>query len=176
MTRVPVNPELLRWARERSGLAPEDLATKVKRLPEWEAGETYPTLKQIEAFARAVHVPVGYLFLAEPPEELVPIPDFRTFAGQPVTSPSPSFLDTIYICQERQSWYRDFARVARHPALGFVGSATVEAPPRTVAARLREALGFDLAARREYPTWTRHCGCSSVRPTPPVCSSWSAGL
>ena len=154
MTRVPVNPELLRWARERSGLAPEDLATKVKRLPEWEAGETYPTLKQIEAFARAVHVPVGYLFLAEPPKELIPIPDFRTFAGQPVTSPSPNLLDTIYICQERQSWYRDFARVAGQPELGFIGSAAVDAPPGTVAARMRETLGFDLAARRECPTWT----------------------
>ena len=108
MTSAPVNPEVLRGARERSGLAPEDLATKFKRLPEWEDGETHPTLKQVEAFARSVHVPVGYLFLAEPPEELVPIPDFRTFAGQPVTSLSPNLLDTIYICQERQSWYRDF--------------------------------------------------------------------
>ena len=154
MTRATVNPELLRWARERSGLPPEDLATKFKRLPEWETGETHPTLKQIEGFARAVHVPVGYLFLTEPPEEPVPIPDFRTFTGQPVTHPSPNLLDTIYICQERQSWYRDFARVARQPELGFVGSATVEAPSGTVAARMRETLGFGLAARRECPTWT----------------------
>ena len=154
MTSAPVNPEVLRWARERSGLAPEDLATKFKRLPEWEDGETHPTLKQVEAFARSVHVPVGYLFLAEPPEELVPISDFRTFAGQPVTSPSPNLLDTIYMCQERQSWYRDFARVERQPELGVVGSATVEAPPEAVAARMRETLGFNLVARRGCPTWT----------------------
>ena len=154
MTRIPVNPELLRWARERSGLAQEDLATKFKKLPDWEDGEAQPTLKQVEAFARAVHVPVGYLFLTEPPEEPVPIPDFRTLTGQPVTRPSPNLLDTIYICQERQSWYREFARVAWQPALGFVGSVTIDAPPETVAARMREALGFDLVARRECPTWT----------------------
>ena len=154
MTRIPVNPELLRWARERSGLAQEDLSTKFKKLPDWEDGEAQPTLKQVEAFARAVHVPVGYLFLTEPPEEPVPIPDFRTFAGQPVTRPSPNLLDTIYICQERQSWYREFARVAWQPALGFVGSVTIDAPSETVAARMREVLGFDLAARRECPTWT----------------------
>ena len=53
MTRIPVNPELLRWARERSGLAQEDLATKFKKLPDWEDGEAQPTLKQVEAFARA---------------------------------------------------------------------------------------------------------------------------
>ena len=87
MTRVPLNPELLRWARERSGIAQEDLAAKFKKLPEWEDGKTQPTLRQVEAFARTVHVPVGYLFLTEPPEEAVPIPDFRTFAGQAVRRP-----------------------------------------------------------------------------------------
>ena len=154
MKRVPVNPYLLRWARERSGLAQRDLAAKFKKLPEWEDGETQPTLKQVEAFACAVHVPVGYLFLQTPPEESVPIPDFRTIADQPVTRSSPNLLDTIYICQERQSWYRDFARVAQQPELGYVGSATVETPPESIAARIRETLGFDLAARRECPTWT----------------------
>ena len=154
MIRVPVNPELLRWACERSGIAHEDLEVKFKKLPEWEDGKTQPTLKQVEAFARAVHVPVGYLFLTEPPEEPVPIPDFRTFAGQAVTRPSPNLLDTIYTCQERQSWYRDFARVASQPEFDFVGSATVDASPETVAAEMRETLGFDLAARRECSTWT----------------------
>ena len=88
MIRAPVKPELLRWARERAGVAQGDLAAKFKKLPEWEAGERQPTLKQLEAFARAVHVPFGYLFLPEPPEESLPIPDFRTFAGRAVTRPS----------------------------------------------------------------------------------------
>ena len=154
MTRVPVNPELLQWACERSGIDHEDLVAKFEKLPEWESGETQPTLKQLEAFARAVHVPVGYLFLSQPPEEPVPIPDFRTFAGQAVTRPSPNLLDTIYSCQERQSWYRDFVRVARQPELPFVGSATVETRPEAVAADMRGTLGFDLAARRDCPTRT----------------------
>lgn len=81
MIRLAVNPDLLRWARERSGIPRESLAARFKKLPEWEDGETRPTLKQLEAFARAVHVPVGYLFFTEPPEEAVPIPDFRTFAA-----------------------------------------------------------------------------------------------
>lgn len=154
MIRVSVKPELLRWARERAGVAQENLAAKFRKLSEWESGDTQPTLKQLEAFAHAVHAPVGYLFLSKPPEEGTPIPDFRTFAGHAVRRPSPNLLDTIYACQERQSWYRDFARVAGEPDLGFVGSASVKTPPETVAARMRETLGFDLAARRECPTWT----------------------
>ena len=154
MIRAPVNPELLLWGRERAGVAQEDLAVKFKKLPEWEDGQSQPTLKQAEAFARALHVPFGYLFLSEPPEEAVPIPDFRTFAGHAVTRPSPNLLDTIYACQERQSWYRDFSRVVGEPNLGFVGSASVEASPESVAERIRETLGFDLAVRRKCPTWT----------------------
>ena len=154
MTSVAVNTELLCWARERAGLAQDDLIGKFRKLPEWEAGKARPTLKQVEAFARAVHVPVGYLFLTEPPEETVPIPDFRTFAGQKVTRPSPNLLDTIYTCQERQSWYRDFIRVEGEPELVFVGSATVATSPDVVAAEIRKTLGFNLDAQRSCRTWT----------------------
>ncbi len=154
MIRAPVNPELLRWARERAGVAQEDLTEKFGKLPEWESGDIQPSLRQVEAFARAVHAPVGYLFLSEPPKEAIPIPDFRTFAGHMVTRPSPNLLDTIYACQERQSWYREFVRIAGESDLDFVGSASVDAAPETVAAQIRETLGFDLAARRECPMWT----------------------
>lgn len=153
MTGVPVNPELLRWARRRANLAQADLAAKFRKLPEWERGETRPTLRQVEAFARRVHVPVGYLFMSAPPEETVPIPDFRTVSGQGVTAPSPNLLDTIYACQERQNWYRDFARAERQPELPFVASATVGTPPETVAARMNETLGFHPEARRKCRTW-----------------------
>jgi len=136
MTHAPVNPPLLRWARERAGIAQEELTAKFKKLPEWEDGKTQLTLKQAEAFASAVHAPIGYLFLSEPPEEAVPIPDFRTFTGHVVTRPSPNLLDTICVCQERQNRYRDFARVAGNLALGFAGSASVSTVPETIAARM----------------------------------------
>ena len=154
MTRVAVKKELLSWARERAGLEQDALIGKFKKLSEWEAGEMQPTLKQAEAFARAVHVPIGYLFLTKPPEESLPIPDFRTFAGQPMLRPSPNLLDTIYTCQGRQSWYRNFARITQTPELGFVGSATVNMSPEEVAGRMRRTLGFDLDARQDCQTWT----------------------
>ena len=152
--RVNINKLLISWARERAGLEQDALIGKFKKLPEWEAGELQPTLKQAEDFARAVHVPVGYLFLTEPPEEALPIPDFRTFAGQPMLRPSPNLLDTIYACQERQSWYRDFARITQAPELDFIGSATIDVSPEEVAAQMRNTLDFDLDARKGCQTWT----------------------
>lgn len=154
MTRVAVKPELLRWARERAGLDIERLEKRFAKLADWERSEVQPTLKQLDAFAKAVHVPVGYLFLSEPPEEPLPIPDFRTFDGRALARPSPNLLDTIYACQERQSWYRDFAQVTRQPARAFVGSATLAMEPEQVATDMRATLGFDLDVRRDCPTWS----------------------
>lgn len=154
MTRVAVEGTMLSWARERAGKTRESLTLKFARLTEWEHGEVQPTLKQLEAFAKAVHVPIGYLFLREPPEESVPIPDFRTLAVQPLRRATPDLLDTVYLCQQRQEWYRDDARQAGAQALPFVGSLALGADVVRSAASIRAALGFDLEAQRRLPTWT----------------------
>ena len=154
MNRVPVEPALLRWARERSGRSAESLLGRFPKLERWERGEVQPTLKQLEAFARATHTPVGYLFLAEPPEERIPIPDFRRVSHAEPARPSPDLLDTLYLCQQRQDWYRDFARSMGERPLGFVGSVDASAGIVDTASRIREALGLDLDERRALPTWT----------------------
>jgi Zn-dependent peptidase ImmA (M78 family)/transcriptional regulator with XRE-family HTH domain len=153
MTRVPVAPALITWARDRAGVALDDLAHRFPKLAAWEAGDAQPTLKQLEDFARAVHVPIGYLFLPTPPQEDLPIPDFRTVQGRGVRRPSPDLLDMLYACQERQGWYREFATVNRLPEAGFVGSASLGDAPAAVAARMAKVLGFDLAARAACHTW-----------------------
>src|SRR5947199_5964593 len=115
--RVEVKPALLRWARDRAGLAPDELAHRFPQLADWERQEAHPTLKQLEQFANATHTPVGYLFLPEPPVERVPIPDFRTAGNRRIEHPSPDLLDTIYLCQQRQEWYQEFARSQREEML-----------------------------------------------------------
>lgn len=153
MTRVAVGAGMLTWARERAGLEPADLAHRFPKLAAWEAGDAQPTLKQLEAFAKAVHVPVGYLFLPAPPEESLPIPDFRTLASQGIHRASPNLLDMVYACQERQGWYREFAQATRQPEAGFVGSAALDSAPEAVAAGMARTLGFDLQARADCRTW-----------------------
>jgi len=154
MTRVEVDPVLVRWARERAGRSLESLSSRFPRLEAWEKGEVRPTLKQLQAFARAMHVPFGYLFLPEPPEEEVPIPDLRTMGSKYLGHPSPDLLDAIYLCQRRQAWYREWARSVAEDPRPFVGSASLRSPVVRVAAEMRTALDFDLEDRRRCPTWT----------------------
>ena len=152
--RVDVRPKLLRWARERAELDIDTLISRFPKLQAWESGEVRPTLRQLEGFAAATHTPIGYLFLPTPPTERIPIPDFRTAAHRRRGRPSPDLLDTIYLCQQRQDWYRDFARTTGEPSLTFVGSARPSDGIVETAARIRQALGFDVEERHHLPTWT----------------------
>jgi Zn-dependent peptidase ImmA (M78 family)/transcriptional regulator with XRE-family HTH domain len=146
-TRVEVNPELLAWARQRSGLAFDDVEHRFPMLAAWERGERQPTLKQLESFAQAMHTPVGFLFLSEPPAEKVPIPDYRTIGDAGVRLPSANLLDTIYQCQQRQDWYREFAILNHEPSVGYVGSLSVATPVATAGDSIRRTLGFDAENR-----------------------------
>jgi Zn-dependent peptidase ImmA (M78 family) len=97
---------------------------------------------------------VGHFFLPAPPDEPLPIPDFRTVADRAIAQPSPNLLDTVYICQQRQDWYRDHAQVTGQAPLSFVGSLTMATAPADAARQLRDALGFSVEMRRACPTWT----------------------
>ena len=154
MARVPVEPTLLRWARQRSGRDAASLQKRFPRLAAWERGDTWPTLKQLGDFATFTRTPFGYFFLQEPPGEDLPIADFRTIRNDEVARPSPDLLDTLYRCQQRQDWYRDEARGAGEPPLDFIGSLNVTTSVVSAAAELRRVLDFDIERRRQAATWT----------------------
>lgn len=151
--RVRVEPALLLWAVERAGWSDETIARRVPRFEQWVNGSALPTLKQLEGFAHATHAPVGLLFLPHPPEEPVPIPDMRTMGNRSVNRPSVDLLDTIYACQSRQDWYRDYANTHGYPELKFVGSARVSSNPTEVAAKIRQMLRFDVSERASFTSW-----------------------
>jgi Zn-dependent peptidase ImmA (M78 family) len=151
-SRVSVAPQMFRWAVDRSGRSAEDLAKFP--LAEWEAGTAKPTMRQLEDFARATYTPVGFLFLDEPPQEVVPIPDFRTFRDAGVRRASPNLLDTIYACEQRQDWFREFAEAHGSDPVELVGSLSLDTPVAEAARSLREELGFGLDRRAEFSNWT----------------------
>lgn len=152
--RVDVEPRLLAWATERSRRDPVYLNQRFP-LEQWERGERKPTLRQLENFARATYTSLGYLLLPEPPpEEQLPIPDFRTLRDESIRRPSPNLLDTIYQCEQRQEWYREFARVSGEDPVDFIGVLDVGADVTEAANRIRDSLDFSVETRRGFRTWT----------------------
>ena len=154
MTTVAASVPVLRWAAQRARLDEGDLVARFNKWPLWLSGDAQPTLKQLEEFARLTHTAIGYFFLPQPPTLALPVPDFRTLRDQALAEPSSNLLDTLYLCQQRQDLYRDHARMHGLSVLPFVGSASLQEVPETVAQRLREMLGVSVEARRQSPTWT----------------------
>jgi len=158
MSRVTVQPTLVRWARERADLPLADLARKFPKLEAWERGAAQPTFRQLEAFAKATFVPIGYLFLPEPPEEPLPILDLRTVPAPAARRPSPDLLDTIYTMQRRSCWLRDERIEYATEPLFFVGGARLTDDPNAVGREMRRIIGFGDGWAAEVRTWTQAVG------------------
>ena len=154
MTTVPASVPVLRWAARRARVDADDLTRRFPKWPRWLAGDAQPTLKQLEDFARLTHTAIGYFFLPQPPAMALPVPDFRTLRDEALREPSSALLDTLYLCQQRQDWFRDHARVNGLPALAYVGSATLQQQPELVVRHMREVMDLSVAERRALPTWT----------------------
>lgn len=154
MKTVPASVPVLRWAARRARLDDGELSARFPKWPLWLSGEAQPTLRQLEDFARLTHTAIGYFFLPQPPALELPVPDFRTLRDDTSAEPSSDLLDTLYLCQQRQDWYHDYARTHGLPALPFVGSVSLEEAPEAVAARLRETLSLSAEERRQLPSWT----------------------
>lgn len=153
MNAVPASIPVIQWAAHRAGLGDAVLAKHYPKWPLWLSGEAQPTLRQLEDFANRTHTAIGYFFLPQPPNLPLPIPDFRTLRDKSVDEPSSNLLDTLYLCQQRQDWFRDHARLHGIPAAHFVGSATIREAPEAVAQQIRETLALSTETRQRLSTW-----------------------
>ncbi len=151
-----LQPAVLRWARERAGLGVETLAARVRvranRVVEWEESGRI-SISQADRLARCTHTPLGHLYLHEPPDDRLPIPDFRAPEVRP-RRPSPDLLDTVYLMARRQAWMRDEMIEDGAGPLPFVGCCAPGSTPAGAAAVMREHLELEpgWAARRR--SWT----------------------
>lgn len=102
-----------------------------------------PALKQLEKFARTVHVPFGYLFLCDPPDEGLPVAGFRLVANTAKTRAGPDLIDMLYAMQRLQAWLREYLVEHEADPLPFAASARLAGDPVAVGREMRRTLGFD---------------------------------
>src|SRR6218665_773418 len=83
-TELNINANMLIWAIVRAGCDMQELVAKEPNVRLWIEGEKKPTVKQLEAFSKKVHLPFGFFFLPIPPEEKLTIPFFRSRNPHPI--------------------------------------------------------------------------------------------
>ena len=155
--KIKLQPEVLRWARERAGFDTVELAGKLQvkpeRVLEWEnSGEI--SVAQARKLAQRTYTPEGYLFLDEPPEDHLPIADFRTVGDRPLRRPSPNLLDTVYTMQSRRAWMREELLSEEADPLEFVGAFDDSADVEEAADGIRDVLGLENDWASRNPSWS----------------------
>ena len=154
--QITLQPHVLRWARQRAGLKTEDLADKMNVKPEsvleWErTGQI--SIAQADKLAAKTYTPLGYLYLTDPPNEPLPIRDFRTRGDDPPKRPSVNLLDTVYQMQRRQAWMRDDLIEGEADPMPFVGAYSLNDSHAEIAAAMRAALGLKAGWAEETSNW-----------------------
>jgi Zn-dependent peptidase ImmA (M78 family)/transcriptional regulator with XRE-family HTH domain len=152
-----LNPSVLRWARVRSGLDQETLAKKIGVSPSaisaWESTGSIP-FESVEKLAIKTNTAFGYLFLPSPPEEKLPVADFRRVHGTDSSKPpSPELLDAVHQCQRRQQWYREYLLLRGEPQNQLVGKASISTPIEETARDMRSTLQIGSALTQRVDTW-----------------------
>jgi Zn-dependent peptidase ImmA (M78 family)/DNA-binding XRE family transcriptional regulator len=161
MSQVPINPQLMRWARQRAKLTVDELARKLHlkpdRISRWESGEVQPSWSQAQKLARVLHIPFGYLFLSQPPQTVLPtIADFRTMPSPTAGRFSPELEDALNDALRKRDWLRERRISEGAPPLPFVGRFTTGAPTSQVAEDIRRHLNLPTPPAAGLKSWRDH--------------------
>lgn len=151
-----VNPAVLAWARETSGLSPEEAVKKLNlkaargvealdRLEALETGKDVPTQKMLIQMAKHYRRPLVALYLHDIPPEGPKNHDFRLLY-ETASQKDIYLVDAIIRdMSSRQSLVRASIEAAgENRELPYVGSMKLEDGVDAIVAAIKNHLGFDI--------------------------------
>ncbi len=155
-------PAVLRWARERAGMAPQHVAERLAGalahitaplIESWESGAARPTPTHIKKLAELYKRPTAVFLLAHPPGENPLPPDRRTLPSRQHRGLSPAALLVIRRARRVQALASELAEELGTPLSFRYPRRQLTADPSSLAARLRADLQVsttDQLAFRRY--------------------------
>lgn len=142
--RAFITAKVFKWARESAKLTEEIAASKVavsvKKLQEWERGESYPTIRQAQSLAKAYRRPFALFFLPDIPSDFQPLQDFRRKGSKELSTSSVFIIREI---QQKQGWISDVNKENGEDKISFIGSYTINDSPEIVAKDILITLGVN---------------------------------
>ncbi len=158
--RIPVNPEVLRWARETAGFDIDDVVEKINRkrvtpvtIKSWEKGTASPTYAQLERLAYEIYNrPLALFFFPEPPQEETPQQSFRTLPKSEISLMEPRLhylIRQARVMQINLAELNDGVNPAKHQILNDL-SFNPNTSVTEMTDRVREYLGVNLVTQRVW--------------------------
>jgi Zn-dependent peptidase ImmA (M78 family)/DNA-binding XRE family transcriptional regulator len=148
--RIPVSPQVLRWARASAGYtedqAAKGLGVSRKTLDRWESGDLAPTINQLRNAAQRYNRPLAALMLPSPPTEPeLPVADFRRLEAYEDPRWSPQLRAAIHRALNQRATMLEISEIAPDaiPVGEAVNFTLPESDADLAAAQLREILELD---------------------------------
>lgn len=156
---LPINPDVLVWARKRMGLSEDEAAArvpvKVERLVAWEDKEASPTINQARKLAKIYGRPFLEFFAAEIPviEDVALAPDYRLHRDTPTPKDEAMRADIQAWAETQRLNALDLLDMLGDPPSGLPQglASTVDEPTESAAERAREAIGFTIHEQIDLP-------------------------
>jgi len=150
---IPINPELIKWARERAGFTAQEASQKFRDIEKWEQGRSLPSYPQLERLADEFKLPVAVFFFPEPPKAPPIRESFRTL---PDTEFDLIPRQVLYLLRKAKALQLNLDEMCqgRNPSAklitrDLVFDDNVSIP--VMAERVRDYLGVTLATQCAWP-------------------------
>lgn len=148
------NRNNIKWAIQRAGAELEELLLSFPKLSEWINEESDPTVKQLEKLTKKLHVPFGYMFSDDLPEENITFPFFRS-GKHSSEKVSLNVYHTIQILKDRQAWLTEYMKESGYEKLPFVGKFNKGTDYLTIVNDIRNTLKLQQNWASKHQTWER---------------------
>ena len=153
-----INPEMLRWARERAGYSIEEIARRRRvasaAVEEWEQGKSYPTWRQLEQLAdKDYHRSTSFFFLNSPPDEITVSAEFRRLPSSMLEGLE---ADTLLAVRQARLRQADLGELLRGQGIGerFIlkdlSGEVNSKDPVQLASDVRERLEVSLEEQKRW--------------------------
>ena len=107
--KLEVKKEIYMWAIEESRKDFEEIKSKFNRIEDWISQNSYPTFRQLEKLSNFLKVPLGYMFLDQPPNTNILESEFRTI-GNKMPDISKELQDTLYNMSRKRDWVSEYRK------------------------------------------------------------------
>ncbi len=150
---IPVNKNIITWARERAGFSLVDAAVKFAHIEKWETGNALPSYPQLERMADEFKVPIAVFFFPAPPD----VPPIReSFRTLPDTEFDRIPRRVVLLLRKAKAFQLNLAELflgknaASHRItldIEFTAQTSIE----KLAAKVRDYLGLTLDQQTAWP-------------------------
>lgn len=107
--RIQIKKEIYYWALQESQKEYEEIINRFPKVADWINEKSNPTFKQLQDFADFLKIPLGYLFLKEPPKTNIMEAEFRSINNQ-LPDMSKNLKDTITAMDMKRNWMSDYRK------------------------------------------------------------------